>query len=59
MTSLSYWSVLEARLKLLWLRCGNTSNEELKGVFVKAFDDAISYFEAGNDLVEIGRSSKG
>jgi predicted nuclease of predicted toxin-antitoxin system len=39
--------------KVIWLRCGNTSNERLQQIFQRALRDALAILEAGEDLVEI------
>lgn len=40
-------------LKVLWLTCENTSEKELRRVFLLHFRKAIRLFEAGESLVEI------
>lgn len=39
--------------KLIWLRCGNTSNIELKRIFRLLLTDIMELLQNGNDLVEI------
>ena len=41
--------------KVIWLTCGNTSNEELKKIFKFHFEQITKLFDSGEDLVEIGR----
>ena len=38
---------------ILWVRCGNTSNANLKRVLTRTFSDACSMIESGETLVEI------
>ncbi|UYZ61727.1 DUF5615 family PIN-like protein [Hymenobacter weizhouensis] len=40
--------------QIIWLTCGNTSNERLQQVLVTALPDAIELLNAGEPLVEIG-----
>jgi len=40
-------------LKIIWLTCENTSEKELKRVFLLHFRKAVRLFEAGESLVEI------
>lgn len=40
--------------KVIWLTCGNTSEDALKMIFTAAFPDAIRLLDSGEDLVEIG-----
>ena len=40
-------------LKIIWLTCENTSEKELKRVFLRHFRKAVRLFEAGESLVEI------
>ena len=42
---------------LIWLRCGNTSNEELKRIFTQVLPEVLELLENANDMVEI--SAKG
>ena len=42
--------------KIIWLRVGNTSNQQMRRIFTTSFDRLVSLFEAGNDLVEITKS---
>ena len=39
--------------RIIWLRCGNTSNDRLRQIFQKTLLNAIALLEAGEDLVEI------
>ena len=39
--------------KIVWLRCGNTSNTRLRVIFEKALPLAIQMLEGGEDLVEV------
>lgn len=39
--------------QIIWLRCGNTSNERLRQIFARTLRDAIALLEAGENLVEI------
>ena len=39
--------------KIIWLRCGNTSNERLREIFGKTLQLAMQMIEGGEDLVEI------
>lgn len=39
--------------KVIWLTCGNTSNEKLKEILSKSLKQAIVLLEAGESLVEI------
>jgi predicted nuclease of predicted toxin-antitoxin system len=38
---------------VIWLRCGNTSNDRLRIIFRKTLKEAIDLIEAGETLVEI------
>ena len=40
-------------LKVIWLTCENTSEKELRRVFLMHFRKAVRLFEAGEALVEI------
>jgi predicted nuclease of predicted toxin-antitoxin system len=40
--------------KIIWLTCGNTSEEALKQIFSSALPEAARLLDAGDDLVEIG-----
>ena len=57
MTKDSDFSHLIQRLgpppRIIWLRCGNTSNESLRHIFEKTLLDAVALLDAGEDLVEI------
>ena len=39
--------------KVLWLTCGNTSNESLKRILKETLSFAVELLESGEDLVEI------
>ncbi|MCP5534940.1 MAG: DUF5615 family PIN-like protein [Akkermansiaceae bacterium] len=39
--------------KVIWLRCGNTSESSLKDLLSKHLSEAIELLDAGEDLVEI------
>jgi len=39
--------------QIIWLRCGNTSNEILRGIFKTTLRNALALLESGEDLVEI------
>ncbi|MGE9267381.1 MAG: DUF5615 family PIN-like protein [Verrucomicrobiales bacterium] len=39
--------------KVIWLRCGNTSEARLKEVLAAHLDEALSFLATGEDLVEI------
>ncbi|MBI1884577.1 MAG: DUF5615 family PIN-like protein [Chlamydiae bacterium] len=39
--------------KVIWLTCGNTSNDRLRVIFEKALLRAIACLESGDNLVEI------
>jgi predicted nuclease of predicted toxin-antitoxin system len=39
--------------RVIWLRCGNTSNERLKQIFQRQLAEAIALIEGGVALVEI------
>jgi predicted nuclease of predicted toxin-antitoxin system len=38
---------------VIWVRCGNTSNEHLKRLFEKVFEETIDLLDAGETLIEI------
>ena len=40
-------------LKIIWLTCENTSEKELRRVFLLHFRKVVRLFEAGESLVEI------
>ncbi len=44
---------LGAPPKVIWLRCGNTSEERLKEIFSKHLAEALRLLESGEFLVEI------
>ncbi len=39
--------------RVIWLRCGNTSNERLKRIFQDKLAEAVALIEGGEALVEI------
>ena len=39
--------------KIIWITCGNTSNEHLQSILIRSLPSAISLLEEGTDLVEI------
>lgn len=39
--------------QVIWLRCGNTSEERLKQVLSLHLEEALTYIESGEPLVEI------
>lgn len=39
--------------RIVWLRIGNTSNQELKRIFLSSFKRIVSLLESGNDLIEV------
>ena len=39
--------------KILWLTCGNTSNESLKRILTETLNRAVELLVSGEDLVEI------
>jgi predicted nuclease of predicted toxin-antitoxin system len=40
--------------KLIWLTCGNTSNDALRLLFRSALPAALRQLDEGDDIVEIG-----
>lgn len=42
--------------KILWLTCGNTSNENLKRILDITLEDAIKILQAGDAIVEISEA---
>ncbi len=40
--------------QVVWLTCGNTSNESLKKILQKALPKALELLDAGEGFVEIG-----
>ncbi len=38
---------------IVWVRCGNTSNANLREVLSKTWSEAVRLLEAGEPLVEI------
>ncbi len=57
LTKDSDFSIMVQRLgtppRLIWLRCGNTSNESLRRVLDRTLREALSLIEGGETLVEI------
>ena len=39
--------------KIIWITCGNTSNDHLKNLLITALPKAIAFLEGGESLVEI------
>lgn len=39
--------------KVIWLTCGNTSNEELQRILAKTLADAVELLEGGETIIEI------
>jgi predicted nuclease of predicted toxin-antitoxin system len=39
--------------RVIWLRCGNTSNARLRDLLLTALPQAVALFQAGESLVEI------
>ena len=39
--------------RIIWLRCGNTSNARLRQLLTTALPQALALFDAGESLVEI------
>ncbi len=39
--------------KIIWLTCGNTSNESLKKLFTAKLTSALEILDKGEDLIEI------
>lgn len=40
--------------QLLWVTCGNVTNERLQAVFGKTFPEALASLRSGQAIVEIG-----
>lgn len=40
--------------QLLWVTCGNVSNERLRAVFGNTFPDAMASLASGQAIVEVG-----
>jgi predicted nuclease of predicted toxin-antitoxin system len=40
--------------KLIWLTCGNTSEEALQQILSRHLSTALALLDGGEDLVEIG-----
>ena len=43
--------------KVIWLRCGNTSNERLKEILLQTLEEAVGLLVSGESLVEINSPS--
>lgn len=43
--------------KIIWLRCGNTSNERLKEILLQTLEEAVGLLVSGESLVEINSPS--
>ena len=39
--------------QILWVTCGNTSNQNMRDIFTRTFLDAVSFLKAGQAVVEI------
>ena len=39
--------------RVIWLTCGNTSNETLRELFRETFQDVLQLLEAGETLIEV------
>ena len=39
--------------QIIWLTCGNTSNQKLKAILRYTLDDAVRLLESGEAMVEI------
>lgn len=42
---------------VVWITCGNTSNQRLQGILRRQFPKAIQLFDGGESLVEISEPS--
>ena len=42
--------------KIIWLTCGNTSEDALKEILSTTFQQAVRLLETGEELVEIGNA---
>ncbi|MBI3524785.1 MAG: DUF5615 family PIN-like protein [Betaproteobacteria bacterium] len=40
--------------QLLWVTCGNVTNQRLRAVFGKTFPDALALLASGQVIVEVG-----
>ena len=40
--------------QIIWLTCGNTSNEALKHIFSRSMQETLELLQSGEVLVEIG-----
>ena len=40
--------------KVLWVTCGNTSNDKLREILVNVLPAALQLLERGEDLIELG-----
>jgi len=45
---------LGAPPKIIWVTCGNTSNEALRGLLLGTLLQSLDLLESGSDLIEIG-----
>lgn len=45
---------LGAPPKIIWVTCGNTSNEALRRLLIGTLSQSLQLLESGTDLVEIG-----
>jgi predicted nuclease of predicted toxin-antitoxin system len=45
---------LGAPPKVIWITCGNTSNEYLRQILLNALPQSLQLLQSGEDLVEIG-----
>jgi len=43
--------------QVVWLTCGNTSNEHLRQILQSAFPDALALLKQGESLIEISQAS--
>lgn len=39
--------------RIIWLRCGNTSNERLKEILSQTLNEATAFLDSGETMVEI------
>lgn len=39
--------------QIIWLTCGNTSNQNLRLIFERVFTDAVEFLKSGQAIVEI------
>jgi predicted nuclease of predicted toxin-antitoxin system len=45
--------------KVIWITCGNTSNDYLRKMLVKSLSEALALLNKGESIVEISDSYKG